>query len=453
VKSSAVREDLEAKKGEQEFMEPWLLTVLIFAALLTFIILGLPIAFCLAGIGIIFILLLAGPKGLLIVATQYYKQGTNFVLIAVPLFILMANLLEVSNIADDLFDMMYRWTIRLPGGLASGTVVICAIFAAMAGISGVATVTMGLIALPSMLKHKYDKRMVVGSVMAGGALGILIPPSVIAILYGAITGTSIGRLFMGGFFPGILLAALFIVYITIRCLIQPQLGPPADESFSWKEKWNSLKFIILPFALIAFVLVTIYLGIATPTEAAGIGAFGSVICLIIYKRFNWQNIKVAVVRSLIIACMAIWIVFGAHCFTAAYSMAKGSDFMLTLVSGLNIPPIAMIGIMMFIYLILGMFMDPVGQIVLTMPVFFPIVDYLGFDPVWFGVLFIMNCEMDYITPPFGFNLFYMKAIAPPEVSMIDIYMSVWPFVALQALGIALVMVFPEIALWLPGKMF
>jgi tripartite ATP-independent transporter DctM subunit len=433
-------------------MEPWLISVIIFSCLIMGLVLGLPIAFVLSGIGIIFMVVMKGPQGLLLVSSFLYSQGTNFILIAVPLFILMANFLEVSGIADDLYNTMYRWTIRIPGGLASGTIIICAIFAAMAGISGVATVTMGLIAIPSMLRHQYDKKMVVGSVMAGGALGILIPPSVIAILYGSITNTSVGKLFMGGLLPGILLASLFIIYITIRCLIQPKLGPPADESFSWREKLESLKAVVFPVLLIILVLATIYLGITTPTEAAGIGAFGSLICLIIYRRFTWENVKTAVLRSFTIACMAVWIVFGAHCFTAVYSMGGGSDFMLSLVSGINIPPLAMIGIMMFIYLILGMFMDPVGQVMLTMPVFFPIVDFLGFDPVWFGVLFIMNCEMDYITPPFGFNLFYMKAIVPKEITMGDIYRSVWPFVTVQAVALVIVMIFPELALWLPNKM-
>lgn len=433
-------------------MELWLITVIIFACLITFLLLGLPIAFTLSGIGIIFMLIMKGPAGLLMVSSFLYNQGTSFILIAVPLFILMANFLEVSDIADDLYNAMYRWSVRIPGGLASGTVIICAIFAAMAGISGVATITMGLIAIPSMLKRNYDKRLVTGTVAAGGALGILIPPSVIAVLYGSIASASVGKLFMGGVIPGILLAVIFILYITIRCIIQPELGPPTDERFTWKEKIASLKAIILPLLMIFTVLSTIYLGVCTPTEAAGIGALGSMVCLIVYRKFTWENIRTALLRTFNITCMAVWIVFGAHCFTAVYSMGGAADFMMTLVDGLAIPPIGFILIMMLIWMIMGMFLDPVGMLMVTIPVFLPIVDALGYDPIWFGVLFIINCEMAYVTPPFGFNLFYMKAIVPKSITIGDVYASIIPFVICQAVCLVLVILFPEIALWLPEKM-
>ena len=434
-------------------MEPWLSTVVIFASLIAALVLGLPIAFALSGLGIILMMILQGPQSLMIVSSFLFDQGSSFILVAVPLFVIMANFLEVSDIADDLYNAMYKWTAAIPGGLASGTVIICAIFAAMAGISGVATMTMGLIAIPSMLKRNYDKRLVVGTVCAGGALGILIPPSVIAVLYGSITGSSVGQLFMGGMMPGILLALIFIGYISARCFIQPHLGPPTGEVYSWKEKLVSLKAVILPLLLIALVLATIYFGVCTPTEAAGFGAFGSMICLIIYRKFNWPNIKIAVLRSFNITVMCIWIVFGAHCFTAVYTMAGASSFMLSLVDNLAIPPIGFILIMQLIWFVLGMLLDPIGMLMVTIPVFLPIVQALGFDPIWFGVLFIVNCEMAYITPPFGFNLFYMKAIVPKEVTMTDVYISIVPFVACQALCLVLVMLFPQIALWLPSMMF
>ncbi len=434
-------------------MEPWLATLVIFSVLIILLLLGLPIAFTLGGIGVIFTLLLWGSKGLPMISSFLHGEGMNFILTAVPLFILMANFLEASGIAEALYDTMYRWLHNIPGGLASGTVIICAVFAAMAGISGVATITMGLIAIPSMLRHGYDKRLTTGTVAAGGALGILIPPSIIAILYGSITGTSVGGLFMGGLIPGLLLAVLFIVYITVRCLLQPKLAPSLKEKvFTWPEKIQSLKGIIFPFILIFLVLSTIYLGICTPTESAAIGAFGSIICCAIYRKLSWQNVKTATLRTFNITVMAVWIVFGAASFQAIYTVGGASQFILGLVSDLAVPPIAMIGIMMFIWFFLGMFMDPVGMLMITIPVFSPIVSTLGFDSLWFGILFIISSEMAYITPPFGFNLFYMKAIVPSEISMVDIYRSITPFIFCQVACLILVIFFPQIALWLPAKM-
>lgn len=434
-------------------MDLWTITIIIFATLLLLLALGLPVAFSLAGLAIIYTYYLFGPKALPTICYEAYGAGANFVLIAVPLFVLMANILERTRLANDLYHMMYIWLSNIPGGLAAGTIVVCAIFAAMSGISGVATITMGLIALPSMLERNYDKKLVLGSIMAGGALGILIPPSIIAILYGSITGTSIGMLFIGGVMPGILLTFFFVIYIIVRCSFQPRLAPSVkEEKFTWRERLRSVKALIGPVILISAVLGSLYSGMCTPTESASIGAVGSIICAAIYRKLTWETLKKATIRTLIISSMAIWIVFGAACFKGIYISTGASALMLSLVSGIGIPPLSIIGIMMLIYLILGMFMDPVGQIMLTMPVFAPIVEALGYDPVWFGILFIINSEMDYLTPPFGFNLFYMRSIVPPSITMVDIYTSVTPFVIIQGICLVLVMFFPQLALWLPSMM-
>lgn len=349
---------------------------------------------------------------------------------------------------------MYRWLGGLPGGLLTGTVIICAIFAAMSGISGVATVTMGLIALPAMLKRGYDRKMAIGGIMCGGALGIIIPPSVIAILYGSITGTSVGKLFMGGLVPGLVIALVMIIYTTITCILNHEKGPPlpVEERASWREKFVSLKNILIPFLLIILVLGVIYSGICTPTEASGIGAFGAIISSLIHRRLTWKKLKLAVLRTLSITCMAMWVVIGAKSFSSIYTAGGASDFILSLVKDLNIPPLLMIGLMQFIFFILGMFIDPVGMCMICSPVFLPIVTTLGFDPTWFGILFILNCGMAYITPPFGFNLFYMRAIVPEDCSMGEIYNSVWPWVICQAVVLVLVMIFPQIGMWLPQRM-
>lgn len=436
-------------------MSPEILTILLFASLLAALALGLPLAFCFGGVAVFFILWQWGPKALYIVATTAFSEWTNFILIAVPLFILMANFLERSGVADDLYEMMYKWMGPLRGGLAMGTVAICAIFAAMAGISGVATVTMGLIALPSMLKRGYDRLIAVGCISAGGTLGILIPPSVIMILYAALTGTSVGKLFIGGIIPGIILALIFMAYIGINCYIQPHLGPPLpkEERATWREKLISLKAVIFPVILILMVLGFIYWGICTPTEAAGIGAFGAFLILFIQRRFTWAVFWDSLMRTLRFSSMIMWILLGAKAFSHLYTAIGAPELIHGIIADLGLNRWIILIFMQAILLFMGCFMDPAGIIMIATPVFLPIITELGFDPIWFGILFTINMELGYITPPFGFNLFYMRGLAEPlGISMSEIYKSIVPFVFLEILGLALIIVFPQLALWLPSLM-
>jgi tripartite ATP-independent transporter DctM subunit len=389
------------------------------------------------------------------VAITAFGEWTSFLLIAIPLFVLMANILERSGVAEDLYEMMYQWLGGIRGGLAMGTVAICAIFAAMSGISAVATVTMGLIALPSMMKRKYDAQMAVGSIAAGGTLGILIPPSVIMILYGSLTGASVGKLFIAGLIPGILLAVLFMAYIGIRCYFNPELGPPVpvEERYSLKQKLISLKLAILPVGLVFMVLGLIYLGICTPTEAAGLGAFGSFLVLIINKRFSWEIIRESLEKTCRLSGMVLWILLGAKCFSQVYTGLGASALILDVFASLELNRWVILIIMQVILLIMGMFMDPGGIIMICTPIFVPIAHNLGFDLIWFGILFTINMELGYITPPFGFNLFYMKSLASPlGIDMQTIYKSVIPFVFLEIIGLILIMIFPDIALFLIDKM-
>jgi len=429
-------------------------TAILFALLVLFLALGVPLSFCLGGVAIIIILWQIGPSFLPVLAMTAFTDWTNFLLIAVPLFILMANLLEISGIAEDLYAMMYKWMGGIRGGLASGTVVICAIFAAMAGISAVATVTMGLIALPSMLKRNYSKLLAVGTISAGGTLGILIPPSVIMILYASLTGESVGRLFMGGIFPGIVLAAIFILYIQIRALIQPGIAPavPEEERATFREKLAASRSLVMPVLLIGLVLGVIYTGICTPTEASGIGAFGALICVIAHRRFTWRFFWTALVRTFSLSAMIMWIVLGAKCFSHAYHVIGAPDLVMGFISGLEVNRWVMMIVMQGILIVLGCFLDPMGIMLICTPVFLPIVEALGFSLLWFGILFTINMELGYITPPFGFNLFYMRSIVPKEITMGDIYRSIIPFVILMVLGLGIVMVFPQLALWLPNTM-
>jgi tripartite ATP-independent transporter DctM subunit len=431
-----------------------LITVLLFGALVLFLVLGLPLAFVLGGVGVVGSYFLWGSKGLFVAAVQAYAAMGKFTLLAIPLFIFMAMILERAGVADDLYTMMHRWMGPLRGGLAIGTVLICTIFAAMAGISGAATVSMGVIALPAMLKRKYDKVIAMGCISGGGALGILIPPSVPMIIYATLTGESVGGLFAGGIFPGLLLAFLFIIYIGLRCYFQPSLGPalPPEERATWEEKIASLKAVVLPTLIILLVLGSIYAGVCTPTESAILGVLGAAFSAAVYGKLKWALVKEACFRSASLTAMIIWILMGAYCFTSVYTGTGAHELMEHLLLSIPGGRYVVLLTMQVIFFVLGCILDPAGIIMICTPVFVPVIKSLGFDPLWFGVLFIMNMEMGYLTPPFGFNLFYMKAIAPKEITMNDIYRSIVPFVFLQALGLVIVIIFPQIALWLPARM-
>lgn len=435
-------------------MSPALMTLLLFGTLFICVMAGLPICFAIGGSAMIWAFMLWGSQGIYVIASSASGIMMNLILIAIPLFVFMANILERSGIADGLYKMMHLWMGPLRGGLAIGTVLICTIFAAMSGISATATVTMGLIALPAMLKRGYDKRMTIGGIMAGGALGQLIPPSLLLIIYSMLAEQSVGMLFFGGVFPGLCLSAMFSVYILTRCLIKKELGPPLppEERAGWRVKVDSLRAVILPLLIIISVLGGIYLGICTPTEAAALGALGAIISAAVYRKINWPMFKEASYRTLSVTVMVMWIIFASACFSTVYSALGGPQLMESILEGLPGGRWAPIILMQLILFILGCFLDPTGILMVCVPIFLPVVKLLGFSPIWFGVLFVMNMEMAFLTPPVGANLFYMKGVAPKGTSIIDIYLGALPFVGLQAIGLALVLIWPQMVLWLPGKM-
>jgi tripartite ATP-independent transporter DctM subunit len=380
-----------------------------------------------------------------------FGMMTELTLIAIPLFVFMAYMLEHSGIGENLYDAMYKWMGPLKGGLAMGTVAICAVIAAMSGLSATGTLSMGVVSLPAMLKRKYNKSIAVGCILAGGALGALIPPSVPMVVYCLLAGISIGQLFLSGILPGLLLTFLFVAYIGIRSYAQPHMGPalPPEERADWREKLISLKMVILPVILIIAVLGSIFTGIATPTEAAAVGAMGSIVCAAINRRITWTRIRLTALGTLKITGMLMWIMTAAAVFTAVYTGLGATQFINDTVRSLHVSPIGVIIGMQFTIFVLGCIMDPNGIMLITVPIYAPIAAGLGFDPVWFGLLTIMNIECAYLTPPFGWNIFYMRSVAPPSVTLADIYRSVPIFVGLQLTGLILVLIFPIIALWLP----
>ena len=423
-----------------------------FGGLIVCLLLGIPLAWSLGGVSVIICLLLWGPGGLMLIVFNTFGCMWSIVLVAIPLFMSMGILLEKSGIAEALFETIHQWSGRLRGGIAMGVVVICAVFAAMTGVSAAATLTMGVIALPAMLRRGYDKSIALGSIAGPGTLGILIPPSIISILLALVANVSVGKLFMAGIGPGILLVGLFIAYIGIRSWINPKLCPRHPEKYTMKEKLISLKMVILPFLIIVAVLGSIFFGIATPTEAGSLGVVAVLIAVAIHRRFNWELIKGVTVETFRITGLTMWIFYGAMCFSAVYARAGGATFMSDLILGLGMGRWMILITMMGLSLFLGMFVDPFAIIFILAPICFPIVKDLGFDPIWFGILFVINMQMGYVTPPFGYQLFYLKSVAPEGITTADLYRSIFPFLAVLIIGMALIMVFPQIALWLPNLM-
>ncbi|MBN2231304.1 MAG: TRAP transporter large permease subunit [Deltaproteobacteria bacterium] len=427
---------------------------IIVGSLLILLLTGLPVAFALIGLSAILLLVYLGPTALFMVVSASFKQARTEVFIAIPLFVLMASILQTSGIATSLYNTMRMWTGRLKGGLAIATTIISALLAAMSGIGATATVTMGLIALPEMMDKKYNKHMVVGSIAAGGALGPLIPPSNLIIIVGGYASISVGKLFMGGLVPGLLCALVYSVYIWVWCTIHPEYGPalPEEEMLSFREKIKATPVVIPPLGLIVLVLGGIYGGIFTPTEAAGFGAIGAMVIAALYRRLTISSLFDGLKISFKVTAMIMWLVIGGGCYstliTCTGTAGLISEFLVNIPFGVT----GVTWVMLTITLIMGMFIDPVAITMICVPVFMPVIKMLGIDPLWFMLLFSMATIIGYITPPFGLNIFYMKGVTPSNITLVDIYKGVIPFCILQIGVLILCFIFPCLLTWLPGFM-
>lgn len=437
-----------------------ILTLIMLGSMVLLLVIGLPLAFVTGLIAFGFALGLYGPMALPLIASRVYGFVSVYALIAVPMFVLMASVLERSGIARDLFSAMHVLAGNLKGGLAIQTMAVAVLMAAMTGIIGGEIVLLGLVALPQMLARGYDRKLAIGTVCAGGGLGTMIPPSIVLIFYGLTAEVSIGDLFLATIIPGLLLATIYVAYILIRCYLNPELGPPAPKQagpLTIRDKLLMVRDILLPVMVVGMVLGTIYGGIASVSEAAGMGVVGVLICTCIRKELTWTLIRESLHQTMMTCGVILWLVFGASALIGVYNLMGGIDFVRDLMTGLPFAPIVILLIMMGILLVLGFFIDWIGIMLLTMPIFVPIVRDLapafGLDPqwaaIWFGILFCMNMQISYLSPPFGPAAFYLKGVAPPEITLQDIYNSLWPFMGLQILGLALVMKFPQLALWLP----
>ncbi len=427
-----------------------LITILYFVCLFAGLFLGLPVALGLGGTAVLFAFIFE-PRSLLAIPSAFYYTPWNHVLVTFPLFLFMGSLIRFSGIAEAAYDAVYKLIGHIHGGLAMGTVVVCTIFAAITGITPPATITMGQIAYPSMRKYGYRNDISIGCIGAGGALGALIPPSVPFIFYVLLAKVSIGGLFLGGVVPGIMLAFFYILYIGIRCKLQPNLGPaiPDEEQFSVAEKMHAVLSIWPFLILILIVLGTIWGGIATPAEAAAFGATGACIINLIYGKLTWKVLKDSLATTLTLSGMGLWILIGANVYLNIFNSLGCQELVTSLALCMPGGTNGILLMMMGIILLLGMVMDDWAIIMLCTPLYIPVINELGIDKLWFGVLFIVNIQVAYLTPPFGFVLFWLKSVLPLDVSMGEVYKSVGPYIALQLLGLILVFLFPQIALWLP----
>jgi tripartite ATP-independent transporter DctM subunit len=413
--------------------------------------LGLPVTFILGGLGVIFGLLFWGFGCIQLISDILLDTMTNQILLAVPLFVFMGSMIQFAGVGENFYKAMHYWMGNLRGGLAIGTTFSLTAIAAMAP-SGVGTLIMGTVALPNMIKRKYDLRLALGTVIAGGMLGMLIVPSIMIILYAMVAGESVGKMFMGAFIPGLLMAFLFAAQIAIRCYRNPELGPPIDEKADWKYKFSLLKGILFPVALIIVILGGIYSGLWTPTEASGVGAVGAIAAAAIHRKLDWEVLKDSSYNTLTLCGMIFWLVAAVKLFSSVFAVSGASEYIHTSITALTLSPWAIIIGMQLSLFVLCMFVDDFAIMLLVTPIYVPIVKALGFDTLWFGILFIINMNIAWITPPYGFNLFYGRAIAPEGVTMRDIYLSVIPFILCQIICLALVMIFPQLALWIPSLM-
>ncbi len=444
------------------------LTVLMFGSLLLLLMTGLPLAFVTGGLACVFLFVFGDARMLNILPSRIFPLMTNYQLSAIPLFIFMASMLERAGIIEELYDMVYKMLGGLKGGLAISTIIASTLLAAMCGVIGATEVTMGMIALPAMIRRKYHPTIACGSILAGGTLGILIPPSILAILFAVIAQQSVGELFIGAVVPGLILSAMYIIYVSVVTTLKPETGPPLpmDERIGNLEKFRLLKGMFAPLLLVTLVLGLIFAGIATPVEAAGVGTFGALVVAAMHRRLTLENIRSAAMTTLRVTGMVLWVIFGATLFVGFYVVNGGQEFVNSAIAGTGLGSYGVLILMMVILVILGMFLDWVGILLLAVPIFIPLLKTMSFDGVfglpgvamedlalWFGVVYMVNMQMSFISPPFGYALFYLKSVAPPEVSMGQIYRSSLPFLVLQAVGLAICIIFPEVVLWLPRQVY
>jgi tripartite ATP-independent transporter DctM subunit len=429
-------------------------SLLMFPALLFALFIGFPVAFAMIAVAFGFGYWAFGPSIIFQLIQKIDAMASNFVLAAVPLFIFMGAMLERAGIAERLFEAIHLWTRRLPGGLAVGTILMCVVFAASSGVIGATETVVGMLAIPAMLKYKYDKALISGTICAGGSLGTIIPPSVVVVLLGPVANVSIGDLMFGMLIPGLLLALLYLVYIIGLSLISPESGPripPSPDDPSFLEKCRiSLVALWPPMLLIAAVLGSMVFGIAAPTEAAALGALGALLLAVIYGDFSLPVLHESLMKTLKVTVMILTILMAGNMFAGVFIAGGGVQTLEAAVIGAKLGPWLTIGAFLFVCFLAGFILDWISILLIFIPVFIPLVKALGFDAVWFCVLFLIVIQTSYLTPPMAPAIFYLRGIAPPEITIQHMFRGVVPFIALQVGCLFIVAAFPQLVLWLPS---
>ena len=433
-----------------------LIALFMFASMMALLLTGQRVFGVIGAVAVIAALPLWGTGGVEIAFTQSIKLMKWYPLLTLPMFIFMGYMLSESRIADDLYKMFHVWFGPVPGGLAIGTIFLMVVISAMNGLSVAGMAIGATIALPELLRRNYDKVMITGVIQGGSSLGILIPPSVVLVLYGMIARQPVSQLWLAGVFPGLLMAGLFILYISIRCQLQPHLGPPLSkeerDAITWKERISLLRAGFLPFMIFFLMNGLFLMGYTSLVESSAVGALASMAAALLKGRLNREVMENVMRKTLGISCMFMWIILAALCFGAVFdglgAVRAIENFFL---GQLGLEPWHVLILMQLSFLLMGTFLDDTAMLVIVAPLYVPLVKVLGFDLVWYGVLYTITCQIAYMTPPFGYNLFLMRAMAPPEIKLRHIYQSVIPFVAIMLLTLAIVMMFPELALWLPHQ--
>ena len=429
------------------------IAITMFATMLLMLLTGQRVFGAIGFVAAMAALLLWGDGAVEMPYTAAWKLFKWYPMLTLPLFIYMGYMISESGIADDLYKMFHVYFGGIKGGLAIGTMGMMVAISAMNGLSVAGMAIGATIALPAMLKRGYDKRMITGVVQAGSSLGILVPPSVVLVLYGMIARQPVSKLWLAGILPGIMMATLFILYIYIRCKLQPELGPalPKEErQITRAEKFKLLQAGLIPFAIFFSMTGLFLMGIASLVECSAVGAFGATLAALLKGKLNWQVIENTLKKTLGVSCMFMWIILAALSFGAVFDGIGAVRAIETLfIERWNLSPWGVLIMMQLSYILMGMFLDDTAMLVIVAPLYVPLIIALGFNPIWYGVLYTITCQIAYMTPPFGYNLFLMRAMAPKDIDLIDIYRSIIPFVLVMCLGLAIVMIFPEIATWLP----
>ena len=433
------------------------MAILIFGSMMLMLLTGQRVYGAIGGVATVFALALwgAGASGMPFHASFVLLNW--YPLLTLPLFIFMGYMFSESGIADDLYRAFHVWMGPLNGGLAIGTIGLMTAIAAMNGLSVAGMAIGASLCMPEMLKRKYDKVMVTGVIQAGSSLGIMIPPSVVLVLYGMIARQPVGHLWMAGVFPGFLLSAMFVAYVVIRCWLNPKLGPalPAEErQMSWAAKFRLLRAGIVPLVIIFSMTGMFLLGITSLVECSAAGAAATTLAAFLNHRLNRRVIENTLRLTLSVSCMFMWVILAALAFSSVFDGLGAVHAISSLfLEKWHLGPWGVMIMMQLSYLLMGMFLDDTAMLIIVAPLYVPLVIKLGFDPIWYGVLYTVTCQIAYMTPPFGYNLFLMKAMAPPEVTIRDIYRSIVPFVLVMILGLIILMIFPQISLWLPHYYF